>query len=102
MERRFKTPQVPTLPILTAVARGALMANLAVETWLRFLVWLVVEMAVYFFYGRTHAKLAPGTTRTSTPSSVRTRASEPNRPDRSPSVCTRWGRVLKMQLALSP
>ncbi len=60
MERPFKTPQVPALPILTAVACVALMANLAVETWLRFVVWLVVGMAVYFFYGRTHAKLAPG------------------------------------------
>ncbi len=36
------------------------MANLAVETWLRFLVWLVVGLAIYFFYGRTHARLAPG------------------------------------------
>jgi APA family basic amino acid/polyamine antiporter len=60
MERPFKTPQVPLLPIVTALACVALMANLAVETWLRFLVWLVAGMAIYFFYGRTHARLAPG------------------------------------------
>jgi APA family basic amino acid/polyamine antiporter len=60
MDRPFKTPQVPLLPIITAVACFALMANLAVETWLRFLVWLVAGMAIYLFYGRTHARLAPG------------------------------------------
>jgi APA family basic amino acid/polyamine antiporter len=60
MERPFKTPQVPLLPIVTALACVGLMANLAVETWLRFLVWLVAGMAIYFFYGRTHARLAPG------------------------------------------
>ncbi|MCW2849288.1 MAG: putative amino acid permease [Marmoricola sp.] len=60
MDRPFKTPQVPLLPIITALACVALMANLAVETWLRFLVWLVVGMAIYSFYGRTHARLAPG------------------------------------------
>jgi APA family basic amino acid/polyamine antiporter len=60
MERPFKTPQVPLLPAITAVACVALMANLAVETWARFLVWLVAGMAIYFFYGRKHARLAPG------------------------------------------
>ncbi|MEO7352118.1 MAG: amino acid permease, partial [Marmoricola sp.] len=33
MDRPFKTPQVPLLPIITALACFALMANLAVETW---------------------------------------------------------------------
>jgi APA family basic amino acid/polyamine antiporter len=36
------------------------MSNLAVETWLRFLVWLVVGMAIYLFYGRSHSRLARG------------------------------------------
>jgi len=59
MERPFKTPQVPLLPIITAVACVGLMANLAVETWLRFLVWLLVGMVIYFGYGRTHSRLSP-------------------------------------------
>ena len=60
MERPFKTPQVPLLPIITAIACVGLMANLATETWLRFLVWLVIGMVIYVFYGRTHSRLAPG------------------------------------------
>jgi APA family basic amino acid/polyamine antiporter len=28
-----------------------------VETWIRFLVWLVIGLAVYFGYGRRHARL---------------------------------------------
>jgi len=34
------------------------MANLAMETWLRFLVWLVLGLGIYFFYGRKHSRLA--------------------------------------------
>ena len=36
----------------------ALMSSLAVDTWLRFLVWLTLGLAVYFFYGRRHARSA--------------------------------------------
>lgn len=60
MDRPFKTPQVPALPIISALACVGLMANLAVETWLRFLVWLLVGMVIYFAYGRSHSRLAPG------------------------------------------
>ena len=60
MKRPFRTPQVPLLPIISALTCVALMSNLAVETWLRFLVWLLVGLAIYFFYGRKHSRLAPG------------------------------------------
>jgi len=60
MERPFKTPSVPVLPIVSAVSCVALMASLAVETWLRFLAWLAIGLVVYFVYGRTHSRLAPG------------------------------------------
>ena len=45
------------LPIVSAVFCVGLMTNLALETWLRFLVWLVVGLGIYLFYGRTHSKL---------------------------------------------
>lgn len=33
------------------------MANLALETWLRFLIWLVLGLVVYTFYGRHNSIL---------------------------------------------
>lgn len=58
MKRPFRTPQVPILPATSAVLCVALMTNLALETWLRFVVWLILGLLVYGFYGRKHAKLA--------------------------------------------
>ncbi|WP_020691819.1 APC family permease [Aeromicrobium massiliense] len=58
LKRPFRTPWVPVVPVLSALACVALMTNLAVETWLRFLVWLVVGLAIYLFYGRHHTRLA--------------------------------------------
>lgn len=58
MKRPFRVPQVPLLPIVSAVFCVGLMTNLALETWLRFLVWLVIGLAIYFFYGRSHSRLA--------------------------------------------
>jgi APA family basic amino acid/polyamine antiporter len=58
MKRPFRAPQVPLLPIVSAVSCVALMSNLAIETWLRFLVWLALGLLVYVFYGRTHSRLS--------------------------------------------
>jgi APA family basic amino acid/polyamine antiporter len=33
------------------------MINLSVETWLRFVVWMVLGIVVYFAYGRSHSVL---------------------------------------------
>ncbi|UAL30462.1 amino acid permease [Nocardioides rotundus] len=60
MKRPFRTPWVPLLPIVSALTCIALMSSLAVETWLRFLVWLALGLAVYVGYGRRHSRLAPG------------------------------------------
>lgn len=57
LKRPFRTPQVPILPILSALTCVGLMTNLAVETWLRFLVWFAIGLSVYWFYGRHHARL---------------------------------------------
>jgi basic amino acid/polyamine antiporter, APA family len=58
MRRPFKTPLSPLLPILSAVCCVGLMANLATETWLRFVVWLVIGLFLYVLYGRRKARLA--------------------------------------------
>jgi len=58
MKRPFRVPLSPVIPILSALACLYLMTNLSVETWVRFLLWMVLGLAVYFFYGRRNARLA--------------------------------------------
>ncbi|WP_249123875.1 amino acid permease [Saccharopolyspora erythraea] len=58
LERPFRVPFSPWLPILAAVACLYLMSNLDVITWLRFGAWLVLGMAIYLLYGRRHSGLA--------------------------------------------
>jgi APA family basic amino acid/polyamine antiporter len=58
LHRAFRTPLVPWLPIAAIVACVWLMLNLTALTWIRFLVWMAIGMAVYFLYGRRHSALA--------------------------------------------
>jgi len=57
LHRPFKTPWVPFTPIMGIVVSLLLMASLTGETWLRLVVWLVVGLAIYWFYGRKHSKV---------------------------------------------
>ncbi len=57
LPRGFRVPWVPVLPILAALASLWLMLNLSIETWLRFVVWMVIGAAIYFAYGRRHSLL---------------------------------------------
>jgi APA family basic amino acid/polyamine antiporter len=57
LKRGFRVPWSPVLPIVSALICLYLMLNLSVETWLRFLVWLVIGFVIYFAYSRTHARL---------------------------------------------
>ncbi|MFJ4655402.1 amino acid permease [Nocardia sp. NPDC088792] len=57
LKRGFRVPLVPFVPILAALACFWLMLNLSLETWLRFLIWMVLGAVVYFAYGRTHSAL---------------------------------------------
>jgi APA family basic amino acid/polyamine antiporter len=51
LPRPFRTPLSPALPIVSALLCVALMSNLALDTWLRFVAWLVIGFAIYFAYG---------------------------------------------------
>ena len=46
LERRFRVPGSPFVPVLSALACLYLMLNLSVETWLRFLAWMVPRAGV--------------------------------------------------------
>jgi APA family basic amino acid/polyamine antiporter len=58
LPRAFRTPLVPLVPILSVLACLYLMLNLPVETWYRFLVWMVLGFGIYFLYGRRNSRLA--------------------------------------------
>jgi APA family basic amino acid/polyamine antiporter len=55
LERSFKVPFVPVIPILSVLACLWLMINLTAITWVRFIVWMAIGVAVYFIYGRRHS-----------------------------------------------
>lgn len=56
--RPFRCPLVPLIPLLGIAFCLVLMFSLPVENWLRLIVWLLIGLAVYFFYGRHHSMLA--------------------------------------------
>lgn len=56
LPRGFKVPLMPVIPILAVVACLWLMINLSVETWIRFLVWMAIGVAIYFLYSRRNAE----------------------------------------------
>ncbi len=58
MHRPFKTPGMPYVPILGMVCCLYLIANLPWLTILRFVVWFIFGMGIYFFFGRKHSVLA--------------------------------------------
>ena len=55
LERPFRTPFVPTVPILGAVICLAQMLGLPIQTWIRLLIWLVAGLLIYFGYSRRRA-----------------------------------------------
>ena len=57
LRRAFRVPLVPFVPILAVLACAGLMLFLTVETWLRFLVWMLLGFVVYFVYSRRRSVL---------------------------------------------
>ncbi|XTZ16153.1 amino acid permease [Micromonospora echinospora] len=58
LDRPFTVPLSPVLPVVSALACLYLMLNLSVETWLRFLAWMLLGFLIYLFYGRRRNRLA--------------------------------------------
>ena len=58
MERPFRSPFSPLFPVLGMLSCAALMAFLPSITWLRFIIWLVIGLIVYFGYSMYHSKAA--------------------------------------------
>lgn len=49
--RAFKTPMVPLVPILGVIVCFGMMAFLPFDTWIRLIVWMLIGMDVYLFFG---------------------------------------------------
>lgn len=57
LERPFKTPWVPVVPILGITVSLLLMLSLPLDTWLRLIIWLIIGMAIYFGYSLKHSRV---------------------------------------------
>jgi APA family basic amino acid/polyamine antiporter len=57
LERLFRTPLVPFVPIAGAIICLGQMLFLPLATWIRLFAWLAVGMAIYFGYGYRHSHL---------------------------------------------
>jgi APA family basic amino acid/polyamine antiporter len=56
--RPFRTPFVPVVPILGILICGYMMTSLPRATWERLIYWMIIGLAIYFLYSRSHSKLA--------------------------------------------
>lgn len=55
--RAFKTPWVPLIPILGIIACFYLILGLPWITYIRFVIWLLIGLVVYFSYGYKRSRL---------------------------------------------
>jgi basic amino acid/polyamine antiporter, APA family len=58
LRRSFRCPLVPLVPLLGVFSCVWLMLSLPQITWIRFIVWLMAGLTIYFYYGIRHSRLA--------------------------------------------
>ena len=57
LRRGFRTPLVPLIPILSIIASLVLIVSLPWVTLVRFVVWLVIGLVIYFVYSQRRSHL---------------------------------------------
>ncbi|MEJ7862563.1 MAG: amino acid permease [Pyrinomonadaceae bacterium] len=57
LNRPFKVPFSPFIPIATVVSAAYLMNSLPLDTWIRLIVWMSLGLVIYFAYSYTHSHL---------------------------------------------
>jgi APA family basic amino acid/polyamine antiporter len=57
IDRPFRCPGLPWVPLAGAFVCLAQMFALPFDTWLRLVVWLAIGLAIYFLYGIRHSRL---------------------------------------------
>ncbi|WP_076481095.1 APC family permease [Williamsia sterculiae] len=55
LQRGFTVPLMPVIPVLAIAACVWLMLNLSALTWIRFVVWMIVGIVIYFLYSMRHS-----------------------------------------------
>jgi APA family basic amino acid/polyamine antiporter len=55
--RPFRTPWVPVVPALGIVFNSYMMYKLGMWNWVRLVSWLIIGLAIYFFYSRHHSRV---------------------------------------------
>ena len=57
IERPFKAPAIYFVAPAGALSAVLLMLGLPGDTWLRLGIWLIIGLAIYFFYGMRHSRV---------------------------------------------
>jgi amino acid transporter len=57
LNRPFKVPLSPFIPIATVLSAAYLMNSLPLDTWIRLIVWMSIGLVIYFAYSYNHSKL---------------------------------------------
>ncbi|CEK09159.1 amino acid permease [Legionella hackeliae] len=57
LPRPFKTPLMPIIPVLGIIGCAYLMINLPWVSLLRFFIWMLIGLVVYWLYSRFHSAL---------------------------------------------
>ena len=60
VERAFKTPFVPLVPILGIGVCLFMMVFLPLDTWIRLIVWMMIGLDLYLYYGMKNSILNQG------------------------------------------
>src|ERR1700690_3822503 len=55
--RPFRTPWVPFIPIMGILFNGYMMYKLGWVNWARLIIWLLIGLVIYFWYGRHHSRV---------------------------------------------
>ncbi|HLN20736.1 MAG TPA: amino acid permease [Bacteroidales bacterium] len=58
IKRSFRVPFVYFISPMGVISSFYLMYSLPVLTWIRFLAWLDIGLLIYYFYSRTHSRIA--------------------------------------------
>ena len=58
LNRPFKVPLSPYIPIATVVSAAYLMNSLPLDTWIRLIDWMAIGLVIYFAYSYNNSRLA--------------------------------------------